>query len=143
VSCLLKAFPLFIHYSAVCTLLESVFDPPIRRCFTQIHLLKLSTKTLLDLSQNFSLRSCALSFQIHESLLSPATTFLFRRAQHADSSHHSTRAARSDLWLLSLPRTCRQIYRETNDLFWQKNTFFFRSPRAFEVENHRFGGLGA
>lgn len=29
---------------------------------------------------------------------------------------------------LSLPRTCRQIYIETQALFWNTNTFYFRAP---------------
>ncbi|PMD46486.1 hypothetical protein L207DRAFT_214450 [Hyaloscypha variabilis F] len=29
---------------------------------------------------------------------------------------------------LSLPRTCRKIFKETNDIFWTKNTFVFRAP---------------
>jgi hypothetical protein len=31
---------------------------------------------------------------------------------------------------LSLPRTCRKIYEETNNLFWTSNTFHFPSPHS-------------
>lgn len=40
---------------------------------------------------------------------------------------------------LSLPRTCRQVYNETNELFWTSNSFFFASPHRLL---QTFKGMG-
>lgn len=42
---------------------------------------------------------------------------------------------------LSLPRTCRQIYLETNDLFWKKNTFWYQSALFMDSELHPYRGM--
>ncbi|KAE9370635.1 hypothetical protein N431DRAFT_484812 [Stipitochalara longipes BDJ] len=40
---------------------------------------------------------------------------------------------------LSLPRTCRKIFEETNNLFWTKNTFYFPTPHRF-ISTFKFMG---
>jgi hypothetical protein len=37
--------------------------------------------------------------------------------------------SQTDIISLFLPRTCREIYNETNQLFWTSNTFTFREPK--------------
>ena len=41
---------------------------------------------------------------------------------------------------LSLPRTCRKIYEETNELFWTSNTFYFSTPHILR-QNFRSMGI--
>jgi len=41
---------------------------------------------------------------------------------------------------LSLPRTCRQIYGETQDLFWERNTFYFSSHNAGVIRTLKMMG---
>jgi len=43
---------------------------------------------------------------------------------------------------LSLPRTCRKIYEETNELFWTSNTFYFSTPHTLR-QNFRSIGIFA
>jgi hypothetical protein len=41
---------------------------------------------------------------------------------------------------LSLPRTCRQIYDETQGLFWERNTFYFSSHNAGVIRTLKIMG---
>jgi hypothetical protein len=41
---------------------------------------------------------------------------------------------------LSLPRTCRQIYEETESIFWELNTFYFSSANAGVIRTMKMMG---
>jgi hypothetical protein len=41
---------------------------------------------------------------------------------------------------LSLPRTCRQIYEETQALFWEQNTFYFSDRNAGVIKTMKMMG---
>ncbi|PMD25687.1 hypothetical protein NA56DRAFT_382958 [Hyaloscypha hepaticicola] len=44
---------------------------------------------------------------------------------------------------LSLPRTCRKMYEETNELFWRSNVFYFYSPHNLRQNFKLMGRLAS
>ena len=70
--------------------------------------------------------------------------FFYLQVGEERSSMQEARPFRLDLKpkptvSLSLPRTCRKIYEETNDLFWAKNTFYFPTPHRL-ISTFKFMG---
>jgi hypothetical protein len=70
-------------------------------------------------------------------------TIIFRAPHHfiAYATPYNGYTKAPELITLSLPRTCRQIYLETNDLFWKNNTFWYQSASFMESELNPYTGM--